>query len=80
MYKIYSLASENISDIRNATGNHGIKLLSMDDKGNIFYLVYGYINRGRHEGMNGIQVMKYDAKQTVTKRFLSFPHLCRMTA
>lgn len=62
MYKIYSLASENISDIRNATGNHGIKLLSMDDKGNIFYLVYGYINRGRHEGMNGIQVMKYDAK------------------
>ena len=32
------------------------------DKGNIFYLVYGYINRGRHEGMNGIQVMKYDAK------------------
>ena len=33
-----------------------------DDKGNIFYLVYGYINRGRHEGMNGIQVMKYDAK------------------
>ena len=62
MYKIYSLASENISDIRNATGNHGIKLLSMDDKGNIFYLVYGYINRGRHEGMNGLQVMKYDAK------------------
>ena len=33
----------------------------MDKKGNIFYLVYGYINRGRHEGMNGIQIMKYNA-------------------
>ncbi len=62
MYKIYSLSSENLPDIRNATSNHGIKLLSMDNKGNITYLVYGYINRGRHEGMNGIQIMKYDAK------------------
>ena len=61
MYKIYSLSSENLQDIRNAASNHGIKLLSMDKKGNIFYLVYGYINRGRHEGMNGIQIMKYNA-------------------
>ena len=71
MYKVYSLASENLTDIRNATGNHGIKLLSMDDKGNIFYLVYGYINRGRHEGMNGIQIMKYDAKTNCNEE-LSF--------
>lgn len=71
MYKVYSLASESLTDIRNATGNHGIKLLSMDDKGNIFYLVYGYINRGRHEGMNGIQIMKYDAKTNCNEE-LSF--------
>ena len=29
----------------------------------VFSILFtGYINRGRHEGMNGIQVMKYDAK------------------
>ena len=71
MYKVYSFASENLSDMRNAVGNHGIKLLSMDDKGNIVYLVYGYINRGRHEGMNGIQVMKYSAKTNCNEE-LSF--------
>ena len=71
MYKVYSLASESLTDIRNATGNHDIKLLSMDNKGNIFYLVYGYINRGRHEGMNGIQIMKYDAKTNCNEE-LSF--------
>ena len=71
MYKVYSLASESLTDMRNATGNHGIKLLSMDDKGNICYLVYGYINRGRHEGMNGIQIMKYDAKTNCNEE-LSF--------
>lgn len=38
MYKIYSLSSENLPDIRNAASNHGIKLLSMDKKGNIFIL------------------------------------------
>lgn len=71
MYKVYSLSSENLPDIRNATSNHGIKLLSMDDKGNICYLVYGYINRGRHEGMNGIQVMKYNARTNCNEE-LSF--------
>lgn len=71
MYKVYSFASESLTDMRNATGNHGIKLLSMDNKGNIYYLVYGYINRGRHEGMNGIQIMKYDAKTNCNEE-LSF--------
>lgn len=71
IYKVYSVGSENISDMRNVTGNHGIKLLSMDDKGNIVYLVYGHINRGRHEGMNGIQIMKYDVKTNCNEE-LSF--------
>ena len=71
MYKVYSFASESLTDMRNATGNHGIKLLSMDKKGNIVYLIYGYINRGRHEGMNGIQIMKYDAKTNCNEE-LSF--------
>lgn len=62
MFRVYSLATENLSDLCNVVGDHGIKLLRLDDKGNIDYLVYGYINRGRHEGMNGIQVMHYDAK------------------
>ena len=60
--RVYSLSSENMSDLRNSVYNHDIKPLKMDKKGNILYLVYGYINRGKHEGMNGIQIMRYDAK------------------
>lgn len=59
--KVYSFSSENLADLRNDQEDHGMKLLKMDDKGVIYYLVYGYINRGRHEGANGIQVMKYDS-------------------
>ena len=58
--KVYSFSSENLADIRNDQEDHGIKILKMSDKGVIDYLVYGYINRGRHEGANGIQIMRYD--------------------
>ncbi len=59
--RVYSFTSENLADIRNNQDEHGIRILSMDNKGNIVYLVYGYISRGRHEGDNGIQIMRYDA-------------------
>lgn len=62
--KVYSFASENLADIRNDQDEHGIKILSFDKDGNITYLVYGYISRGRHEGDNGILIMRYDAKST----------------
>lgn len=58
--KVYSFSSENLSDIRNDQEDHGIKILKMSDKGVIDYLVYGYMNRGRHEGANGIQIMRYE--------------------
>lgn len=57
--KIYSFSSENLSDLQNNQDEHGIKILSFDDDGNIVYLVYGYISRGKHEGANGIQIMRY---------------------
>lgn len=58
--KVYSFSSESLADIRNDQEDHGIKILKLSDKGVIHYLVYGYINRGRHEGANGIQIMKYN--------------------
>ncbi len=59
--KVYSFSSENLADIRNDQDEHGIRILNFDDDGNIYYLVYGYISRGRHEGDNGIQIIRYDA-------------------
>ena len=60
--RIFSFLSENIADLRNENEDHGIKVLSFDDKGNTIYLAYGYITRGRHEGSNGIQIMRFDAQ------------------
>ncbi len=41
---------------------HDIKVLDVDEGGNVFFAVYGYMNRGRHEGELGIAVYHYDNK------------------
>ena len=41
-------------------GKYGINILSVDDDGNIYFAVYGRINRGIHEGENGIILYKFD--------------------
>ncbi len=71
--KVFSFSSENIGDLRNIQKNHGIKILQMDDDGNIVYIVYGYMNRGHYEGRNGIQLLRYNAKNNCNEEmaFLS---------
>ena len=61
--KVYSFSSENLADLRNDQNNHDIKILRMDDDGNIVYVVYGYMNRGHYEGKNGIQLLRYNAAE-----------------
>lgn len=45
---------------------HDIKVVRVDEAGSISFLVYGYMNRGIHEGEVGVGVYYYDAlSQTV---------------
>ncbi len=38
-----------------------IKILSVDETGNVKFLVYGYMNRGKHEGEMGACVYQYNS-------------------
>ncbi len=50
---------------------HDIKILSVEENGNVNFLLYGYINRGQHEGKTGIVYYTYDyAKETVIENFI----------
>lgn len=40
---------------------YDMKLLNIDQAGNVDFLVYGYIPSGEHEGMNGVVLYRYDA-------------------
>ena len=49
---------------------HEIKILSAADNGDIDFLVYGYMNRGKYEGRTGVVLYHFDREgDTVEERF-----------
>lgn len=48
-------------DIRTRWNRHVIKILNVDEAGNVKFAVAGYMNRGLHEGRVGIAVYDYNA-------------------
>ena len=48
-------------DIRTRWDDHSIKILNVDEAGNVKFAVAGYMNRGMHEGAVGIAVYEYNS-------------------
>lgn len=59
--------------VREAYQEHGIKILSVDSDGNVSYVVYGYMNRGSHEGEMGVSVCRYNAEKNIVEEILYIP-------
>ncbi len=57
--KLFSF-KDNVLDTRENYNQYGIKILKVDDVGNVSFLVYGYMNRGDHEGQVGVSVFYYN--------------------
>ena len=47
-------------DLRTRWDNHAVKILKVDEAGNVRFAVAGYMNRGIHEGCVGIGVYDYN--------------------
>lgn len=54
---------DNYTDSRVTYDANNIKILDMNDNGDITFAVYGYMNRGEHEGKVGISVYKFTAEK-----------------
>lgn len=48
-------------DIRSDFLDHDIRIINIDEAGSMDFLLYGYMNRGSHEGKTGIAVYHYDS-------------------
>ncbi|MEG7530366.1 MAG: hypothetical protein RSF83_03120 [Hungatella sp.] len=68
--KIFSFRSEQDTGGRSTYDQHDVEILSVEDNGNVNFLVYGYMNRGNHEGYMGISLYHYNQlSDAIEERF-----------
>lgn len=61
LVEIFSFHSDEWHDARQNWDQHAIDIVKVDEAGSVDFIVYGYMNRGVHEGKVGIAVYHYDA-------------------
>ena len=71
--KVFSFRGYEGIDSRENYGEHGIKIVGVDEAGSIDYIVYGYMNRGIHEGEVGIAIYRYDSLANTNEEFVFIP-------
>mgnify|MGYP004518610659 FL=1 len=62
--------NDNYTDVRVTYDENNIKILRMNDNGNITFAVYGYMNRGKNEGKVGIGVYEFNAEKDKVQEVL----------
>lgn len=71
---LFSFQNEDNDDRRTVYDKHKIKVLNVDEAGNVQFVVYGYMNRGHHEGENGVQVNYYNSSQNMIEEMIFVPY------
>lgn len=62
------------NDPRSNYDNHDIKILNVDETENVRFMVYGYMNRGKHEGSIGVQVCEYNGMLNTVEELIFIPY------
>lgn len=71
---IYGFYDAKNADIRTMYDHNGIRILGVDETGNVWFMVYGYMNRGRHEGSVGIQICNYNSQTNTVEEEIYIPY------
>lgn len=74
MTQVFSFRSQEGMDIRENYNEHDIRILrTTDEGGSMDFVVYGYMNRGEHEGQVGVSVCHYDCLTNTVEEMLFVP-------
>ena len=65
MIKVFGFRKAGTRDAHADYGQHGIRILGIDENGALDFVVYGYMNKGEREGCNGISLFHYDVGEDV---------------
>lgn len=70
---LFSFYGGDYKDERACWRKHGVKILNVDEAGNVQFIVYGYMNRGKHEGEVGISVYYFNGLMNTVEELLYVP-------
>ena len=72
--RIFSFVDEKNDDARTRYDANDIKVLSVDENGSTYFIVYGYMSRGIHEGTTGVILYYYDAVVNTIEEQVFIPY------
>lgn len=71
--KIFSFRRDDGGDSRDSRNEHDIKIIRVGENGDVDFVLYGYMNRGIHEGYSGVCVYHYSNDQNVVEEKVFIP-------
>lgn len=71
---LFSFYDKDNWDERTIYDGHDISILTMDETGNIYFVVSGYMNRGSHEGRVGIQIYYFNSTMNTIEEEIFIPY------
>lgn len=71
---IFGFYDEENADVRTLYNGHDIKVLGIDETGNVRFMVSGYMNRGSHEGNVGVQIYYYNSVHNTIEEEVFLPY------
>lgn len=70
---IFSFEDMEVGDVRMEYDQFDIEIISTDSDGNTLFLVYGYMEKGAHEGQVGVALYNYTRSDNALKELVFVP-------
>ena len=70
---VFSFANMEGHDVRSRNDEHAVRIISMEEDGSTVFAVYGYMNRGEHEGEVGVDVYYFDIQENAVNEIAFIP-------
>lgn len=71
--KVFSFRQKDSDNVRDVYDQHNVRILNLDDNGNIDFIVYGYMNRGVYEGKVGIVLYRFYSGENRIEELVYIP-------
>lgn len=71
---LFGFYDQTHHDMRDLNANSDIRIISVDETGNVRFLVYGYMNRGSYEGTVGVGCYYYNSMLNTIEEEIYIPY------